>query len=140
MIRAVFDCGVLVSALGWSGNPRSCLALIHAGKARLFVTDAIWQEYETRIPQILRAKRREANVSAELALLLEMADFVEPSPLGKRRSRDPKDEPYLACALAAQADAIVTNDRDLLDLGKPFGTEIMTPVQFLKLVLAKEGL
>jgi putative PIN family toxin of toxin-antitoxin system len=134
MIRAVFDCGVLVSAIGWAGNPRSCLAMVHAGHAQLFVTDDIWREYQTRIPRILEARRRQANVSAALALLLERAHFVSPAPLGKQRSRDLKDDCYLACALAARADVIVSNDRDLLDLGRPFGTAILTPIQFLKFV------
>jgi putative PIN family toxin of toxin-antitoxin system len=140
MIRAVFDCGVLVSAIGWAGNPRSCLALVHAGQAQLFVSIEIWREYEKRIPEILQAKQRDANVSGALALLMERVRFVEPAPLGKPRSRDLKDEPYLACALAAQADALVSNDRDLLDLGKPFGIAVVTPVQFLKLVRKSTGL
>ena len=139
MIRAVFDCGVLVSALGWAGNPRSCLALVHAGQVQLFATEQIWSEYERRIPAILQAKAQPGDVPAALALLLELVRFVEPAPLGKQRSRDPKDEPYLACALAAAADVLVTNDRDLLVLGKPFGVAILTPVQFLKLARRSGG-
>jgi putative PIN family toxin of toxin-antitoxin system len=140
MIRAVFDCGVLVSAIGWAGNPRSCLALVHAGQVQLFVSVDVWREYERRIPGILQAKQRDANVSGALALLMERVRFVEPAPLGKRRSRDIKDERYLACALAAQADALVSNDRDLLDLGKPFGIAMITSVQFLKFVGQSAGL
>lgn len=140
MTRAVFDCGVLVSAFGWAGNPRSCLALVHAGRVQLFASDDIWREYETRIPEILADKQRAANVSGLLALLMERVRFVEPAPLGKQRSRDLKDDRYLACALAAQTDAIVSNDRDLLELGKPFGIAVLTPVQFLRLVRAASGL
>lgn len=140
MIRVVFDCGVLVSAIGWSGNPRSCLALVHAGQAQLFVSIETWREYEKRIPEVLQANQRDANVSGALALLMQRVRFVEPAPLGKLRSRDLKDEPYLACALAAQADALVSNDRDLLDLGKSFGVAAVTPVQFLKLVRQNAGL
>ena len=47
------------------------------------------------------------------------------------RSRDLKDAPYLACALAARATFIVTRDADLLDLEKPFGIGILTPRAFL---------
>ena len=38
-----------------------------------------------------------------------------------------KDDPYLACALAAGAQVIVSLDHDLLALEKPFGIEIITP-------------
>ena len=133
MIRAVFDCGVLISAIGWGGNPRRCVDLVAARQADLFVTNEIWTEYADRIPRRLREEQREVDPTPVLSLLLAFARFVEPAPLGKRRSRDVKDDRYLACALAARADAVVSNDRDLLVLGKPFGIPILTPVQFLKL-------
>ena len=41
---------------------------------------------------------------------------------------------FLACALAAKADYIVSNDRDLLVLGKPFGVRIVTPGEFLRIL------
>ena len=52
---------------------------------------------------------------------------IEPVPLGRQRSRDAKDDPFLACALAARAACVVSRDKDLLVLGKPFGVEILTP-------------
>jgi len=58
---------------------------------------------------------------------LDHVKRVKPAPLGKQRSRDAKDDPYLSCALAAGAKIIVTRDEDLLALGKPFGIQIMTP-------------
>jgi predicted nucleic acid-binding protein len=61
-----------------------------------------------------------------------VALLVEPSPLGKRRSRDVKDDPFLACALASRAGFIVTKDKDLLALEKPFGVEIVTPREFYR--------
>jgi predicted nucleic acid-binding protein len=58
--------------------------------------------------------------------------MVTPAPLGKQRSRDSKDDPYLACALAAKAKIIVSRDQDLLVLEKPFGIEIIDPRELLK--------
>jgi predicted nucleic acid-binding protein len=57
---------------------------------------------------------------------------VSPAPLGKQRSRDRKDDAYLAAALAAGAKCLVTYDHDLLALGKPFGIEIVKPSEFLR--------
>ena len=42
--------------------------------------------------------------------------------------------PYLAAALAAKAALIVTFDRDLVALDKPFGIQIVRPAKFLQLV------
>jgi putative PIN family toxin of toxin-antitoxin system len=139
MIRAVLDCGVLVSAIGWGGNARACLDLAASGQVSLFVTDEIWNEYAARIPSILAAEKRAVDAQAVLAWLVTIAQFVEPVSLGKQRSRDIRDDCYLACALQAGAEVIVSNDRDLLDLEKPFGIAILTPIQFLKLVRGAAG-
>ena len=41
--------------------------------------------------------------------------------------RDPRDRPFLELAAAAQADALVTGDRDLLVLAPEFDVPIITP-------------
>ena len=140
MIRAVLDCGVLVSAIGWGGNARACLELAASGQVTFFVTDEIWNEYADRIPLVLAAEKREVDPQPVLAWLLTIAQFVKPAPLGKQRSRDLRDDVYLACALQADAEVIVSNDRDLLVLGKPFGIAILTPIQFLKFVRGATGI
>jgi putative PIN family toxin of toxin-antitoxin system len=136
MIPAVFDCGVVISAFGWSGNARFCLDLVYAGQVHLWATSEIWQEYADKAPIVLHEHRRQVDVAAELARLLTLVHFTVPALLGKQRSRDPRDECYLAAALAVRAIGVVSNDRDLLTLGKPFGIPILTPIEFLRLVRA----
>ena len=131
MTAVVFDCGVLLSAIGWSGNPRRCLVLAAHRQIKVAATTGIWSEYERIIPTVLATKRPMVNPAPMLHWLLSITNIVEPAPLGKPRSRDPKDDPYLACAIAARAQFLVSNDRDLLDLGKPFGVQMVTPLQLL---------
>ena len=38
MIRAVFDCNVVLLAIGWSGSARACLKLVARRRVFLFVT------------------------------------------------------------------------------------------------------
>jgi uncharacterized protein len=136
VIAAVFDCNIIVSGIGWGGLPRACLDLVFAGQVALCVTPEVWQEYERRVPQVLASTRPSLDPGPALGLLLKHVHFVDPAPLGKPRSRDVKDDPYLAAALGAGAQCVVSNDRDLLALGKPFGVAMLTPVQFVKWVRA----
>ncbi len=53
-------------------------------------------------------------------------------PLTRKLSRDPDDNLFVATAVAAQAEFLVTQDRDLLVLEKPFGVNIVTPVQIIR--------
>lgn len=45
--------------------------------------------------------------------------------------RDPKDDKFLAVAVAGNADALVSGDGDLLDLHPFLGIPILTPAAFL---------
>jgi putative PIN family toxin of toxin-antitoxin system len=132
MIRAVYDCNVILSGIGWNGSARNCLKLVARRRVFLFVTDAILNEYESIIPETLAEELPEINPHPKLAWVRAKSRLVEPSPLGKRRSRDAKDDIYLAGALAASAQYIVTYDNDLLDLEKPFGIETIRPAEFLR--------
>jgi predicted nucleic acid-binding protein len=100
----------------------------------------VWAEYDARIPRLLAEEKPGTNARPILDWLLTVAQFVQPAPLGKPRSRDLKDDRYLACALGADAKFLVSNDRDLLDLEKPFGVAVVTPMQFLLHVRARAGL
>jgi len=49
-------------------------------------------------------------------------------------SRDPDDDAVLACALAAQADLIVSGDADFLVLKQFQGMRIVTAAQAVKMI------
>jgi predicted nucleic acid-binding protein len=44
--------------------------------------------------------------------------------------RDPKDERFIAAALASDADYLITGDKDLLDERPLVSTEILRPAEF----------
>jgi putative PIN family toxin of toxin-antitoxin system len=132
MTPAVFDCNVVMAAIGWQGTARRCLKLAAQRRVALCVSGPILAEYETIIPTKLSEAAPGVNPGPKLAWIRARSRMFEPTPLGKPRSRDTKDDPYLACALAAGAKYIVTYDEDLLKLGKPFGIEIIRPAELLR--------
>jgi putative PIN family toxin of toxin-antitoxin system len=136
MIRVVYDCNVILSGIGWNGSARNCLKLVARRRVFLFVTDAILAEYESVIPETLAEETPGIDPLPKLAWVRTKSRLVEPSPLGKRRSRDVKDDIYLAAALGASAEYLVTYDKDLLDLEKPFGISTIRPAEFLRRIKA----
>jgi putative PIN family toxin of toxin-antitoxin system len=131
VIAIVIDTGVIISAIGWRGPAHRCLALVARRQCRLVVSADIIAEYDLRVPAVLAHEAPGANARGALAWLRSKALWVEPAPLGRQRSRDIKDEKFLAAALSANAKAIVSYDRDLLSLEKPFGIPILRPTGFL---------
>ena len=128
----VFDTSALASAIFWpASTARRCLAGAARRRFRLAVTGDILEEYATTCA-VLHANRPRQNPAGPLAWIRSQAVYVEPAALGKQRSRDPEDDMFLACGLAAEAQYIVSNDRDLLALGRPFGIRIVTPAELLR--------
>ncbi len=62
-----------------------------------------------------------------VAEYLQFAEFLVDVPPSGVQCRDPDDVPILDLALAANVDALVTGDRDLLDMDGEFNFPIVRP-------------
>jgi predicted nucleic acid-binding protein len=76
-------------------------------------------------------KWRNPNWANWLKWLTDVSVLGEAAPLRRTVKRDPKDDPVLAAALGDRAAYLVSYDRDLLDLEKPFGIQCVHPRAFL---------
>ena len=129
----MFDTSTVVAAVFWPRSPaRRAWTRVARRVVRPCVTEVIEREYRGTCLEFQRTRFPERSPLPFLEWIRARALHCLPAPLGKPRSRDAGDDPFLACALAAQARFIVTSDRDLLALGKPFGVAAVTPVEFLK--------
>ena len=128
-MRVVFDAGVVFSAVGWRGEAHRCLLAMARRQVIAYATEETLQELRTLLAN--HAHMLQHPAGSTVNWYYDRVKIVEPAPLGKPRSRDSKDDPYLACALAAEAKMIISRDEDLLTLEKPFGIQIITPREFL---------
>jgi predicted nucleic acid-binding protein len=64
----------------------------------------------------------------------QLAEVIVPPPLPQPVCRDPDDDHVLACALAAQADLIVSGDADLLNLREYQSIRIVAAAEALRLI------
>ncbi len=77
-----------------------------------------------KFPQIT-----DVDVAAVIGMF-EAAYVVEPTAV-VAVSRDFKDDMFLACALTARAQYVVTEDKDLLSLGAFEGIQVVQPEHFI---------
>jgi len=129
-MRVVFDAGIVFSGAGWRGEAHLCLVAMARRRIVAYATSETLDELR-RVAGEIGFKTAHSPYTI-LDWYYRTVKTVTPAPLGKQRSRDSKDDPYLACALAAKAKIIVSRDKDLLVLEKPFGVEIIDPREFLK--------
>jgi putative PIN family toxin of toxin-antitoxin system len=119
--RVVFDCVILLQAAGRPTGPAAaCLQAVRDGRLELFISSDILAEVRDVLtrPRTLR-KFPALTPEAVDVFLLDLASHATTLPAVPKvfsLARDPKDEPYIDLAAAAQARYLVSRDNDLLDL------------------------
>lgn len=127
-MRIVFDTNIADSALLWRGPPRQLLdQIIEGSKIELYSIPILLSE-------LSRVSDAGLTVDTLLADYIDLVSTVVPSPLTQRVSPDPNDGEVLACAIAADADVIVSGDQDLLPLKTFRNIPIATATQMLGLI------
>jgi hypothetical protein len=135
VLRVVLDTNVFVSGLlNKTGLPASILDAWRAGRYLLCTSPAIISEISAVLDSLWRGRKYHLTREdvTELTRLLEQDALVVPAQVNVRGAipDDPSDEMFLACAVDAAANFIVTGDKHLLDLKTCRGIPIVTVQQF----------
>ncbi len=137
-MRVVFDTNVVTSASFWRGKPFDCLSAWAQGECEAAVSPAVIAEYHETLEELCvrYADRKPVDWADALA---ESALLVFPSDRATGATDDPDDEMILECALAAEADYIVSGDKKhLLSLGEYQGIRIVSPAEFTRIIAIEE--
>ena len=129
----VLDTNVVVEAIFWPrSTARRALTGLALRRFKTAVNQDILDEYAAVTAEIRSRLFAQAQPSGSLAWIAAKSIRAKPMPLRGKLSRDPDDNVFVATAAAVQASFLVTQDRDLLVLGKPFGVRIVTPVELIR--------
>ena len=129
-MRVVADTNTVISGLLWRGVPHQVLEAARSGQIDLYTTAVLLAELEDVLnrPRFASLLSRATVTPHELMWgYAALASLVTPAPIDPVIATDPDDDAVLACALAAQAQAIVSGDRHLLELQHYRMIPIMTP-------------
>lgn len=138
----MLDTNTLVSGVISSGGPPR--RLLNAARIQAFemcsstvllaeLLDVLSREkFAARLAQ---ADLTPLNIIGELR---RMANIVAPDNVPRVIENDPDDDHVIACAVAAQADLIVSGDKHFLGLGGQYkGIRIVSPAEALKFIKAE---
>jgi len=138
MLKVVLDANIFVSAvLKPHSNLAKIFELVKEGKIKLILSRDILSEIRAVLlyPKIKQRHRRSPKEIEEFLQKTIPVSIIVP---GKTKVRtveeDPADTKYLAAAVEAKADFIISGDRHLNDLKIFEGIRILDPAAFLKFI------
>jgi len=133
VLRIVLDTVVFVRALI---NPKSrCGRLLfeHSDRYIIIVSKPTAQELLEVIHRPELTAKYRGLLRINLRQIIDILSHAEAVEIGALRSivRDPKDDIFVATALAGKADYLVSEDKDLLVLGSTAGVQIVNTQTFI---------
>jgi len=125
-----------VSALISSkGKPRQVVSIIQQSGFIFFYPKQLIEELQ-EVPEKprLAPKISSSQIERLVTLIESRGRLVELDSVVLAVSRDPKDDPFLACAQSVGCNYLVTGDKDMLVLQFHGTTKILTPAGFLSVL------
>ena len=131
MARVVLDTNVWISALNFGGKPAQILKIAVKKQIRFYCSQTLFAE----LVGVLRKKfgYSDEKIEEVEVLFKKRVKFREPRITLNVVKTDPADNRVLECALEAEADYIVSGDKDLLNLGNLKKIKIVNPAEFLRI-------
>ena len=131
-IKVVLDTNIYISALGYYGPEREILKKGITGELTLYASKNILEEIYRVLDYPKFGFTAEQKNSAKLILTEAVKIINIPHKLELIKD-DPSDNKFLECAVAADADYIVTGDKHLLRIGSLGKTVILKSRDFLRI-------
>jgi putative PIN family toxin of toxin-antitoxin system len=130
-LNAILDTNVLVSGIFFSGPPRRILEAWNDGAFDLVLSPEILDEYR-RVADELHSQYTSIEIRPILDLLVVRSRICLAEPLETQVCTDPDDDKFLACAIAASVQTIVSGDKSLLRVSGYQGIEVVRPRYFVE--------
>lgn len=130
----VLDTNILVSALLFKGELAGIVDLWKKGRIVPVFSKETFAEFKTVLeyPKFsLTERETRMIIEEEILPFFEIAEITDKA---EGVCRDPDDDAFIVCAIAASADFIVSGDKDLLDMGRYKTVRIISASTLLKMV------
>ncbi len=133
-MKVVLDTNIFLSGWLWGGTPDLVLKLGEDYLIEICASEVLLNELQVTLNRAkFRSKLQDLGVTVN-DLILGIRELVEIYPISNinlPELRDSKDNMILATAVAAKAEAIITEDQDLLVLQEYKSIPIVTVREFL---------
>ena len=135
-MKLVLDANIFVSAFLYGGNPNEIVKRVSRGWDTLFISDKILAEANS----VFRKRKfhlTEEKIEYYIRRIKEIGIKIKVTASERVTTggcRDKTDDRYLECAVAANADYVISDDIHLRELKEYRGIKIVNPAEYLEIV------
>ncbi len=130
-MRLILDTNILISTFVFKSETANIVVRHAAKKHTLLFSEPTFKELKSTLLKPKFAEIAELSTIRNFIFnLVRIGEFIDPK-VKISECRDPRDNKFLELAVAANADCIVTGDKDLLVLNPFRGIKIISPADFL---------
>ncbi|OAT79413.1 putative toxin-antitoxin system toxin component, PIN family [Desulfotomaculum copahuensis] len=133
-MKITVDTNVLTSALGWNGPEAAVIEMVLESKIELCLSVQILGEFY-RVVQYPKFGFNDEEVDGFVGRLLPVVTFISPMQKINAVTADPDDNKIIDCAVAGEANYLISGDKHLLELNEYKGIRILKASDFLQLLL-----
>ncbi len=126
----VLDTNIFISAVFWEGKPYIVVKKAINQEIIVFISNYIIDEIRKVLVRDFNLEKQE--IEDIVNAVLYFTHLIEPKESVTVIKDDPKDDKILDCAVACNADFIVSQDNHLLNLKSFRNIKIVSPEEFLK--------
>ena len=130
-VKVVVDTNVVISALLFGGVPGKLIALWQSDTINPVASKEIVDEY-LRVLTYPKFKLSEEEINYLLYQeILPFFDIIDVRQGPQTLEKDPQDDKFIRCALAANAIYIISGEQHLLALKSYHKIKILSPADFI---------
>ncbi len=125
----VLDTNIFISAVFWKGKPYKIVNKAVNQEIIVFISEEIIKEVRKVLARDFALEKQEIdNIIDSVAYFTH---FIETKEKVNVVKEDPDDDKIIECALACEAEFIVSQNKHLLKLNKFRNIKIVSPEKFL---------
>lgn len=137
-MKITVDTNVLISATFWYGSSNEIIEKVENKEIELLLSKEIIEEFANvldyeEIQQKIKDKNLEMKKTVEK--IVSISTIIEPKQKFDVVKDDTKDNKIIECAVEGNVDYIISQDNHLLKLKEFKEIKILSPEEFLKMIL-----
>jgi uncharacterized protein len=130
MIRTVIDTNIFISSF-FGGNPQKIIHLWKSGEILLCLSGPIMDEYIAVLSRMGLKKETELEELLRFFARGFHTLYTANTPKLNIVEKDPDDNKFIECAVALNAEFIISGDKALKEIKEYMGIKILNPKQFV---------